>query len=488
MIDRREILDLAATLGLTPHVVEKDYALGWALAGIYAHPELAPTWVFKGGTCLKKCYFETYRFSEDLDFTLQDASHLDEAFLQRVFSEVSEWIYEQSGLEFPPDSQDFEILTNPRGNPSCQAKLSYRGPVSPRSPPRIKLDLTADERIVLAPVQTPIFHPYSDAPDEGFTVQAYAYEEAFGEKIRALAERTRPRDLYDVVNLFRNTEARPAATVLLDVLRQKCEFKGIPVPQLDDLTLHRGEVEGAWGHMLDHQLPSLPPVATFWDALPEFFRWLLGGEPVPVPAAYRLAEGDTVIRDRTLLIPVSGRSQSHLEIIRFSAANRLCVEFDYVDEKGRHSTRVIEPYSLRRTSEDNIILHTWDVDKDAHRSFRVDRIGGARSTGRTFLPRYEVELTPSGPVRIPPTDRGAGGGTDFGTSGSLGSSPRSRPARTPRGRAVSGFGSGPTFVYQCGMCGKKFNRKTMDGRLNKHKAPGGFPCSSRTGFLVDTKY
>ena len=45
------------------------------------------TQVFKGGTCIKKCYFETYRFSEDLDFTLQDAEHLDEAFLAGVFEE-----------------------------------------------------------------------------------------------------------------------------------------------------------------------------------------------------------------------------------------------------------------------------------------------------------------------------------------------------------------------------------------------------------------
>lgn len=50
----------------------------WVLAGIAAHPDIGPSWVFKGGTCLKKCYFETYRFSEDLDFTLTDASHLNE--------------------------------------------------------------------------------------------------------------------------------------------------------------------------------------------------------------------------------------------------------------------------------------------------------------------------------------------------------------------------------------------------------------------------
>lgn len=46
------------------------------------------------GTCLKKCYFETYRFSEDLDFTLQDADHLDEDFLAGVFEEVGEWVFD----------------------------------------------------------------------------------------------------------------------------------------------------------------------------------------------------------------------------------------------------------------------------------------------------------------------------------------------------------------------------------------------------------
>lgn len=35
VIDRREILDTAAQTSLTPHVVEKDYVLGWILAGIF---------------------------------------------------------------------------------------------------------------------------------------------------------------------------------------------------------------------------------------------------------------------------------------------------------------------------------------------------------------------------------------------------------------------------------------------------------------------
>lgn len=66
MIPSIEILENAREWGLRPNVVEKDYALGWILAAMAAHP-VTKEWVFKGGTCLRKCYFETYRFSEDLD-------------------------------------------------------------------------------------------------------------------------------------------------------------------------------------------------------------------------------------------------------------------------------------------------------------------------------------------------------------------------------------------------------------------------------------
>ena len=386
---------------------------------------------------------------------------------------MSKWIYEQAGLEFPADSQDFDIFTNPRGTISCQGKLSYRGPVSSKSGglPRIKLDLTADERVVMAPVRAPIFHPYSDGPEGGITVLAYAYEEAFGEKVRALAERTRPRDLYDVINLYRNEEARPSPAALLDVLRQKCEFKGIAVPRNGDLDGHRANLEGAWQHMLGNQLPSLPPVESFWNALPEFFAWLEQAAAPAMRAAYVTEPGEVVIRERTLSLPLRAGAQTHLEIIRFAASNRLCVDLDY---QGR--TRRIEPYSLRRTQDGNIILHAWSVERDEHRSYRVDRIEGARTTNQTFTPRYAIELTPAGPVTIPPTSRTTGAGAISSTFRSA------RPART---RSQS---FGPTYVYECSYCGKKFRRKNQSTSLSPHKDRYGYPCPGRTGFWVDTQY
>lgn len=65
MINIDEIRSVAAQVKLSNLVVEKDYALGWLLFGIHRHPIAGKDWIFKGGTCLKKCYLETHRFSED---------------------------------------------------------------------------------------------------------------------------------------------------------------------------------------------------------------------------------------------------------------------------------------------------------------------------------------------------------------------------------------------------------------------------------------
>ena len=113
--------------------------------------------------------------------------------------------------------------------------------------------------------------------------------------------------------------------VLLDVLRQKCEFKGIDLPVLAELEQHRPDLEGGWSTMLAHQLPALPPVETFWDELPAFFAWLDGGAAPEIPAAYAGAAGEELIRERTLRLPVSGTAQSYLEIIRFAASNHFFI-------------------------------------------------------------------------------------------------------------------------------------------------------------------
>jgi hypothetical protein len=129
VIDRQEVMDFSKEFGLASQVIEKDYVLGWLLAGISQHAVLGSEWVFKGGTCLKKCYFETYRFSEDLDFTIKSQEHLDEVYLKAAFQEIASWVYDATGIQIPQDTIRFDVYTNPRGKTSVQGKIGYRGPM-----------------------------------------------------------------------------------------------------------------------------------------------------------------------------------------------------------------------------------------------------------------------------------------------------------------------------------------------------------------------
>jgi predicted nucleotidyltransferase component of viral defense system len=115
MISQGELLAESARWGIRQDVVEKDYALGWLLAGIAQHPELIDSWVFKGGTCLRKCYYETFRFSEDLDFTVVQGGPYDPKRLTDIFQEISAWSIEHVGIKLDVDSGSFRSTNNKRG-------------------------------------------------------------------------------------------------------------------------------------------------------------------------------------------------------------------------------------------------------------------------------------------------------------------------------------------------------------------------------------
>ncbi len=53
MVDCRETLDATRTVGLTPHVVEKDHVPDWSLSGTHWQSDFAGHWIFKGAICLK---------------------------------------------------------------------------------------------------------------------------------------------------------------------------------------------------------------------------------------------------------------------------------------------------------------------------------------------------------------------------------------------------------------------------------------------------
>ena len=390
MIPQRELAALRAEWTLDQGVIERDYILGWLLAGIAHHDALNRTWVFKGGTCLRKCYYETFRFSEDLDFTIVDGGPEEPDDLTRVFGEISEWLLEESGIELVLDERSFQRRQNRRGRPTTQGRIAYRGPNGNPNMPKVKLDLTADEVLVDRPLVRPVGHPYSDhLPATG--VLCYSITELFGEKLRALAERCRPRDLYDVVHMHRHPDLIGLAPAVRRVLERKCAHAGIEVPTAASIETSpfRAEIESEWENMLGHQLPRpLAPFEGFWGALEDVFSWLAG--TLQIRALPRAEVGKVTEWEAPKAI-TSWRRKVPLELLRYAGANRLKVDIDYRAEQGRQGARRVEPYSLRHTQDGNLVLFVVN-DEGNLRSYRVDRIAAIRPTAVSFTPKFKVEF------------------------------------------------------------------------------------------------
>lgn len=455
MIGRADIVARVGEWGLREDVVEKDYVLGWLLWGIGSDRVLDDAWVFKGGTCLKKCYIETYRFSEDLDFTVMPGGPITPEEVEPLVARVLARVREESGIDFSVREPRLRLRPS---SATAEGRVFYRGP---RNAPAasVKLDLSGDERIVRPPVLRPISHPYPDALPRGARVRCYGFEEVFAEKLRAMGERGRPRDLYDIIHLFRRPDLQREPELIREVLAEKCAAKGVAVPTVDTVlqSPHRAELESEWANMLAHQLPALPPLEQFLDELAQLFAWLEGAAPEAlVPVALAADEEPDWAPPPTAATWGAGVP---LETVRFAAVNRLCVELGY-----QGSGRLIEPYSLRRTHAGNLVLHAIRVQGRQHRSYRVDRIESVRVTNRPFRPVYAIEFTPSGMPRALRAARPA------------------RSVRTTRRRP------GPVYLIECPVCGKTFRRRTRDTSLRPHKTPDGWNCSGRRGYLTGTDY
>ncbi len=84
-------------------------------------------------------------------------------------------------------------------------------------------------------------------------------------------------------------------------------------------------------------------------------------------------------------------STSILEKIRFAAANRLLIKLGYDGD-----TRLIEPYSLARSSEGNLLLCAIKHQTREPRRYRMDRIESISIMEKSFTPKYGVEITSAG--------------------------------------------------------------------------------------------
>lgn len=258
MIPDIEIRQRARSDDVEPVIVERDYVLGWLLAGCSQLSAGKKVCVFKGGTCLRKCYFSDYRFSEDLDFTL--TARLSLGDVEAMLREAARWAEEASGIRFTERTIRSQVLLEGTSQETYRFKFYYRGPHRQLGDPSsIKVDLTYNERILLPPLERPLDHPYSDKEDQGqVSILCYTLEEVLVEKVRGVSgQRLYPisRDPFDIDQLIkRGVDLARASEILIE----KCGLKGVKIEAVSTQALsdRKNVFKVDWENNLSYLLPA----------------------------------------------------------------------------------------------------------------------------------------------------------------------------------------------------------------------------------------
>ena len=186
MIRRDDLLSIARLKGLAPGLAELDYLQDVALISLAR--ECGSRLVFKGGTCLYKLY-RLNRFSEDLDFTAQKG--FKENLLRRIPRS-----FDVLGLNATLRRESFKSTTN--------LYLNVRGPLYDRSKEsvaRIMLNISRRERVLLPVKRLPYTPLYQEV--RTFDIVVMDEREILAEKVRAIYERNKARDVYDLWYLLK---------------------------------------------------------------------------------------------------------------------------------------------------------------------------------------------------------------------------------------------------------------------------------------------
>ncbi len=168
---------------ISPAQVEQDLVLSRGLVEIYSDPDLAKQLLFRGGTALHKISLQpAARYSEDLDFVQIHEGPIGET-LDRLRARMHPWLGEASGK------------IGPRG-----ATLTYR--FESELPPvvrlRLKIEINTREHLCLLPVQQTDYSIQSRWFTGKATLPVYSTTELLGTKLRALYQRRKGRDLFDL--------------------------------------------------------------------------------------------------------------------------------------------------------------------------------------------------------------------------------------------------------------------------------------------------
>lgn len=468
MIQREEIEAKSKEFEIHASNVERDYVFGWVIFGIFTVSSLREEIFLKGGNALRKGYFQNTRFSSDLDFGIP--GDIDQTALLGEINKVCDFVQENAGVLFVKDDNKVEekFAASEAPIPGLrvyEARIYFKDFYGKPGHVvlRISMDITRFDKVLLPIQQVGLLHPYSDAASVACTIRCMKLEEIIATKLKCLMQRQHAPDLFDYVYSIRLLGGTLNKDEVVKTFIQKTIFGRNPHVAKDVLRKTPFDFfKASWEKTVicaKQVLFNVEEAITFFlsdieslfSAFPDngYSQFTFFSPEIRIP------------------ILEAGREQTLLKI-RYNGADR-----------------IVEPYALkylqRRDGVEREYLFVFNREGGSNppgiRAFVPENLQSIENTHEKFTPQFPIELSKSGEMPENPYL--------FDPNKPVRSPKR---VRTSFGRTARTTSFGPRYVYQCFYCGKRFTKKTHSSTLNPHKDKNGYPCSSRSGSYVDTKY
>ncbi len=169
--------------------VEQDLILSRAIVEIFSSKILKDSLIFRGGTALYKLHSSLQeRYSEDLDFVQKDAGPIGN-ILKELHKVLNPWLGKPKWKQTKGRATFY---------------YPYESEISPKRNMKIKIEINTREHFSYCDLADIPFRISNRWFEGKASVTSYALEELMGTKMRALYQRKKGRDLFDLMIMIQN--------------------------------------------------------------------------------------------------------------------------------------------------------------------------------------------------------------------------------------------------------------------------------------------
>lgn len=188
----------------TLSMIEQDLIISRALVSLYNNPKIKESLVFRGGTALHKLFVKPpARYSEDIDFVQTKAEPIG-LTIEAIRASLNPWL----------------------GNPKWKltersAKVIYQYQTVNGLSGKLKVEINTTERLQVLPLRYEPFKIDSEWINGSCEITTYELPELMATKLRALYQRRKGRDLFDLWYVFRENTA--LIDKVIDIFQKYCD-------------------------------------------------------------------------------------------------------------------------------------------------------------------------------------------------------------------------------------------------------------------------